>query len=165
MRWGCSTLVEHRHSVARVADNFAGFSRVTPAARALQAEMLRRVDLVAYTASTLEVGLRQQTSKPLLHLPNGVRFDFFQSAARGLPPAYQKLPHPIAVYVGAMEEWFDFDLVNRAARALPQMSFVMIGDARRARFDALPQHPLPGLGAASRSAGLSVECRCRDHSL
>ena len=52
------------------------------------------------------------------------------------PSAIRGLARPIVVYVGAMEEWFDFDLVNRAARALPDFSFVMLGDARRARFDA-----------------------------
>jgi glycosyltransferase involved in cell wall biosynthesis len=135
---GLLDLVGHHKAVARVADNFAGFTRVTPAARALQAEMLKRVDLIVYSATTLQAGLRQKTDKPLLHLPNGVRFDFFQSASRDMPDAYRALGRPIAVYVGAMDEWFDFDLVNRAARALPHMSFVMIGDARRARFNALP---------------------------
>jgi glycosyltransferase involved in cell wall biosynthesis len=134
---GLLDIVQRKRAVARVADNFAGFTRVTAAARELQGEMLRRVDLVTYTASTLEAGLKQQTTKPLMHLPNGVRFDFFRQAARDLPDAYRGLQRPIAVYVGAMEDWFDFELVNAAARALPQMSFVMIGDARRARFAPL----------------------------
>ena len=134
---GLLDLVKHRHAVARVADNFAGFTRVTPAARALQTEMLGRMDLIAYTAATLEEGLKP-TARPLLHLPNGVRYDFFQTAPRGMPAAYRDLKRPIVVYVGAMEDWFDFDLVNAAARALPEFSFVMIGDARHARFEALP---------------------------
>ena len=134
---GLLDLVKHKHAVARVADNFAGFSRVTPAARALQKEMLGRVDLITYTAATLEEGLKS-FNKPLLHLPNGVRYDFFQTAPRDLPAQYSDLKRPIIVYVGAMDDWFDFDLVNAAARALPDFSFVMIGKAKHARFDALP---------------------------
>lgn len=135
---GLMDIVECRHSVARVADNFAGFTRVTAGARAVQNEMLSRVDLVVFTASTLERGLKQQTSRPLLHLPNGVRFALFQEAPRDMPAAYRGLKRPIAVYVGAMEDWFDVDLVNKAAHALPDMSFVMIGDASRLRFASLP---------------------------
>lgn len=129
--------VKHKHTVARVADNFAGFTRVTPAARALQRDMLSRMDLIAYTAATLEEGLKP-FGKRLLHLPNGVRFDFFQTAPREMPDLYRSLKRPIIVYVGAMEDWFDFELVNAAARALPDFSFVMIGDARRAHFASLP---------------------------
>jgi glycosyltransferase involved in cell wall biosynthesis len=110
---------------------------VTSAARNLQNELLGRVDLIAYTASTLEDGLKR-FNKPLLHLPNGVRFEFFQVANRNMPTAYKELNRPIVIYVGAMEDWFDFELVNRAASALPDFSFVMIGDAHRARFAKLP---------------------------
>lgn len=135
---GLMDIVSYRHSVARVADNFSGFTRVTAGARALQNEMLKRVDLVAFTASTLERDLKQQTSRPLMHLPNGVRFDLFQNAPRDMPAIYRDLKRPLAVYVGAMEDWFDVGLLNKAARALPDMSFVMIGDASRLRFDPLP---------------------------
>ncbi len=134
--FGLLDLVKYRHAVARVADNFAGYTRVAYAARALQKDMLGRVDLIVYTATTLEEGLKS-TGKPLLHLPNGVRFDFFQAAPRDVPGAYRDLQRPIIVYVGAMEDWFDFDLINAAARALPEFSFVIIGDARRARFETL----------------------------
>ncbi len=135
---GLMDIVDHRRSVARVADNFSGFTKVTQAARRLQNEMLSRVDLVVYTASTLESGLKAQTSRPLMHLPNGVRFDLFQRASRERPALYNGLSGSIAVYVGAMEDWFDAELVNSAARALPRMSFVMIGDASKVRFDPLP---------------------------
>ena len=134
---GLLDFVKYKHAVARVADNFAGFTRVTPAARALQTDMLGRMGLITYTATTLEGGLRS-LGKPLLHLPNGVRFDFFQTASREMPGLYRQINRPIIVYVGAMEDWFDFGLVNEAARALPNFSFVMIGDARHARFEALP---------------------------
>jgi glycosyltransferase involved in cell wall biosynthesis len=134
---GLLDMVRHKHLVARVADNFAGFTRVTPAARALHKDLLSRSDLIVYTAATLEAGLKS-TAKSLLHLPNGVRFDFFQAAARDIPARYRDLPRPIIVYVGAMEEWFDFDLVNAAARALKDFSFVMIGDSSRSRFEDLP---------------------------
>jgi glycosyltransferase involved in cell wall biosynthesis len=141
---GLMDVVQYRHSVARVADNFSGFSKVTQAARIVQNEMLSRADLVVFTASTLEQGLKLQTSRPLMHLPNGVRFDLFQQAPRDIPAVYRGLNRPIAVYVGAMEDWFDADLVNRAARALPDMSFVMIGDASKVRFDPLPNIHLVG---------------------
>jgi glycosyltransferase involved in cell wall biosynthesis len=141
---GLMDIVNYRSSVARVADNFSGFTKVTRAARMLQNELLSRADLVVFTASTLEQGLKLQTSRPLMHLPNGVRFNLFQHASRDMPAFYRGLNRPIAVYVGAMEDWFDVDLVNRAARALPDMTFVMIGDPSKVRFEPLPNLHLVG---------------------
>ena len=43
------------------------------------------------------------------------------------------IPHPIAVYVGSLDEWFDYGMVNTAAASLPDVSFVIIGPAQHAR--------------------------------
>ncbi len=72
-----------------------------------------------------------------LYLPNGVEYDRFAaepspsiaaSAAgdRDLAPILAA-GRPIAGYYGALAEWFDYELVDEAARLRPDWSFLLIG--------------------------------------
>jgi glycosyltransferase involved in cell wall biosynthesis len=92
----------------------------------------RRVDLVVYTAEDLAADAQALRPRRALHLANGVDAGQF-GAARPRPAVYATIPAPRAVYVGLMAEWFDFDLVARAARQRPDVSFVLIGPAEQAR--------------------------------
>jgi glycosyltransferase involved in cell wall biosynthesis len=69
----------------------------------------------------------------MLFIPNGVNYQHFHDGPRTIPPDYQSLRRPIVVYVGAMDAWFDYELVRHAAAQLTDASFVLIGPARQAR--------------------------------
>lgn len=125
--------IRHRKSVFRVTDNNTSFETATAASQQLEQELARAVDLVVYPAVQLEPYVRELQPKQMLHLPNGVDFEHFAGADRALPPEYAHIPRPIAVYVGAMNIWFDYELVNRAAAELPDVSFVLIGPDQMAR--------------------------------
>ncbi|MFB0516678.1 MAG: glycosyltransferase [Candidatus Neomarinimicrobiota bacterium] len=56
---------------------------------------------------------------------NGVDFNQFKEAPPRLPLA--SLPRPIIMYTGALSEWFDFNLVKRAADVYSAASIVLIG--------------------------------------
>jgi len=45
------------------------------------------------------------------------------------PPEYETLSRPIAVYVGAIHNWFDIDLLLETARLRDDVSFILIGQA------------------------------------
>ena len=62
---------------------------------------------------------------------------FLDSKQDPEPGDLAAIPHPRAVYVGALYEWFDFDLLTEVARRFPPLQFVLIGFHR----SALP--PLP----------------------
>ena len=138
--------LDYGKAILRVADNNAGFDVTTPARNRLELELARRVDLVIYSAEQLRDYVAAMHPKQMLHVPNGVNFAHFAKGSRELPLDYCDMPRPIAVYVGAMEEWFDFALVNRAAAALPDVSFVLIGSDRlaRERLDKSPNLHLLG---------------------
>lgn len=124
--------IPHRHSVQRVADRTTGFARYTPEMREMEAEIARSVDLVAYTALTLERYVRELGATRTLHLPNGIDYERYRRPAEP-PDDVASIPRPIAVYVGAMEAWFDFDTLAAMADALPDVSFVLIGPDALAR--------------------------------
>jgi glycosyltransferase involved in cell wall biosynthesis len=113
--------------------------------RALEGELAKRADLVVYSARTLRPHIESLAPRRMLCLPNGVDFELF-AAPRPVPPEYAALGRPIAVYVGAMAEWFDFDLVARAAADMPDVAFVLIGPDGLARERLQPRPNLHLLG-------------------
>ena len=116
----------------RIADNNSGFGKTTKAARQVERELVQKVDAVLYTAESLKKGIKALQPRKMYHLPNGVNFAHFGGPEPPRPVEYAKLPEPIVVYVGAMEEWFNFKWLRAAAGQLKDISFVLIGSARAA---------------------------------
>lgn len=143
-------LIPHRKSVFRLADNDAGFAGQTAATHAAQRKLAHAVDMVVYTATTLRSVVDELSPKRSWFLPNGVEFGRLVHASRQLPPEYEDIAAPIAVYVGSMDEWFDFELVNRAAAALPGIVFALIGPDELARKRLLPAPNVKILGRKSK---------------
>jgi glycosyltransferase involved in cell wall biosynthesis len=117
----------YKYSVLRIGDKSTAFSRFSPEMAVLEKEMAQKVDLVIYSAAGLTDYVDSLNPLRTLHLPNGVDFEHFQLRSEGAPIDYRTIPHPIAVYVGAFEYWFDFELIRFAAASLPEVSFVLIG--------------------------------------
>jgi glycosyltransferase involved in cell wall biosynthesis len=138
--------IEHRRSVLRVADRNAGFAHHTNAMAVQQTELARGCDLVVYTARTLEPDVTAMGARRSFHLPNGVDFAHYANGDRTLPPDLATIPRPIAAYVGAIEEWFDFSTVNQLVAALPGVSFVIIGPEHLAKRRLTPRSNLYVLG-------------------
>jgi glycosyltransferase involved in cell wall biosynthesis len=99
----------------------------------MEQELIRKVDLVVVSAQVLEQEIRQSGAKRVLHLPNGVDFEHFARPAKTRPSTLRRVSQPIVVYAGEMAEWFDYDLVNHLAVAMPDVTFMLIGPDRVAR--------------------------------
>lgn len=119
--------IKYKKSVFRIADKSSGFSKSTRVARDVEREIAGRVDVVLYTARSLEEHAMSLSPKQAIYYPNGVNYHHFAEGSKLMPPEYERIKRPIALYVGAMAEWFDFDLINDAAQKLPDISFVLIG--------------------------------------
>jgi glycosyltransferase involved in cell wall biosynthesis len=138
--------IPHRRSLLRIADRNMGLGRPPAAVGRIEHELARSVDLVVYAAESLEGYVREMRPKRMRHLPNGVDFERFARGAREAPPEYRSIPRPIAVYVGAMDVWFDYGLLNAAAERLPHVSFVLIGPESLARRRLAPRANVHLLG-------------------
>jgi len=120
-------------SVYRMTDYNPGFASSTEQLAVLEAELAQRVDMVAVTTAELvPVARHLAPGKAVLHLPHGVDFGHFANPGP-VPADLARLPRPIAIYVGSLREWFDFDLVGQLAEQLPDVSFVLVGPERPAR--------------------------------
>lgn len=92
--------------------------------------LLRRVDVVVVTARRLEelvTRIRGRTG--VVYVPNGADYPHFAAPA-AQPAEYGQIGAPRVVYAGSLEPWFDVELLAAAARARPNVNFVIIGPAR-----------------------------------
>lgn len=118
--------IPHRASVLRIPDH-------TPAMRSYyktwgqaERELAGQVDLVVYSAASLADYVASLRPRQAMYLPNGVNYPHFSRPTQP-PPEYAQLPRPIVVCHGTFSYWFDFPLVQQAAEALPNFSFVLVG--------------------------------------
>jgi glycosyltransferase involved in cell wall biosynthesis len=92
----------------------------------------------AVIATTAQLAALVNTALPPVVIPNGVDVARYRAGrAAPLPSDLADVPAPRAVYIGALHEWFDFDLLADVARRLPRLSFVLLG------FHSAPLPPLP----------------------
>ena len=119
--------IKAKKSVFRVADNNSGFGKSTEAALEAERKLAQEVDAVVYTAESLKDRVASLNPKAMFHLPNGVNFNHFQEASRERPAEYLKVKGRLVVYVGALEPWFDRDLLFQTAKKMPKVSFFIIG--------------------------------------
>ena len=121
--------VQHDTSVFRVMDMHDHFPGWQGRAKALAQKIAWRADLTVYSAQGLESYVASLSPKQTALVPNGVDFEFFQSASfsDSHHPVLSSIPDPIILYVGMIDTWVDIDLVVRTARKNPEVSFVFVG--------------------------------------
>ncbi|MED3077847.1 glycosyltransferase [Bacillus wiedmannii] len=124
--------ISYKKSVFRMADKNSGFSNSTKALEKAETKLSQSVDRVLYTAHTLENHVNSLKPKDTLYFPNGVNLAHFLEK-KEQPVEYKSIDKPIIVYVGAIEEWFDFNLFNEMAKRMPDFAFVVIGPDKLAK--------------------------------
>lgn len=137
---------DYRRSVFRISDRYSAFSKFPDAARTLEREVAGAVDLTLYSAHALKDYVEALQPRRMMVFPNGVDYDFFDGSPKELPQEYRSIPKPRVVYAGALDFWFDYQLVNEAAKRLSDFSFILIGPRTLAneRLERLPNLHLLG---------------------
>jgi glycosyltransferase involved in cell wall biosynthesis len=141
--------IKHKVSIYRIADNDSGFLTYNKEVQRFEKSLAESVDLVVYTAKNLQAYVNKLKPKRTLYLPNGVNFSHFADGSKEVPKEFNKVQRPIVIYVGSMDFWFDFDLINYASYSLPSVSFVMIGPDKLAHERLIRRPNLQILGRRS----------------
>lgn len=117
---------------------------VHPALRRGEAELLRRADVVFATADAL-VEKAKRVREDVHYVPNGVDAARF-GAGIELPGELRRV-----LYVGAIYEWLDEDLIVAVAKGRPDLEFRIVGPVRRPlpRLEKMANVSIPGPVAAS----------------
>lgn len=162
-------------SVYRMCDDTAAFPDTPRSFPGIEREVLARVDLVLATARSLEERARAAGARRVLYLPNACEPERFARPVRP-DPGLLALGRPLAIYAGAIEHWFDRDLLAETARRLPGWRFALVGPERGAPgpLAALPNvhrlgprryEDLPALFAASDAGIVPFRLTPMTHSI
>jgi len=117
----------HARHVLRIVDCLEGFKTTASSWVEHERELIRRADVVVVTSRLLHDEAVAGGARKSLFVPNGVEFVRFAGPPPAIPEAYAAIPRPRAVYVGAVEHWFDDGLLAKVASLMPEVSFVVVG--------------------------------------
>ena len=120
--------IKYRKSILRIADKIDAFKKIGENLKVLEEKLKNKSDYIFYTAKTLENYIEDKYKEKSFYMPNGVDFEYFSLYKTAIPEEFEKIPKPIAVYVGAIEEWFGIDFLYEVAKKCSNVSFVVIGN-------------------------------------
>ena len=109
----------------RVADATTSFQGVPAVRQELEEEAVASADVVFAVSEKVRARFAKEREY-VIPLPNGAEFTHF-AQLRDEPADLRDIPHPRVIYVGAIDYWFDVELVARVAEARPELNFVLIG--------------------------------------
>ncbi|MCX6784084.1 MAG: glycosyltransferase [candidate division WWE3 bacterium] len=127
--------IPHDYLIYDCVDNYpamANYQRLglSEAVASWEIELAKKSDLVFTSAPGLKKRLSQINPKTFF-IPNAGNYELFSSASRErtpMPPSLENIPRPIIGFTGTIDDYkVDVELVIKAAKALPNYSFVIIG--------------------------------------
>jgi teichuronic acid biosynthesis glycosyltransferase TuaH len=107
-------------------DDAFGFVACPAYVRADWTRIIRLADTITVTSGVLRRQIEQAGGSPVHLLENGVDAGAYVALA-SRPADLQSPGRPIAMYVGTISHWFDFDLLDAALAALPGIDIVLVG--------------------------------------
>lgn len=112
-------------------------------------EIVEDAEIITYSAKPLEEFTHNRTDA--IYLPNAANPNDFSSISKSLiPPQMEEiisLAKPIIGYFGAIEEWFDHELMISLAQKQKDWQFVFIGDANEEKRQSLSAPNIHFLGS------------------
>jgi len=121
--------IKYKKSILRIADKIESFKKISQNLKK-QVEILKeKVDIIVYSAKTLEDYLNKYKNKTHF-IPNGVDLTHFINSDKNIPDDLKNIPKPIAIYIGAIDDWFGLDFLYNVASKCRDISFVLIGEPK-----------------------------------
>jgi glycosyltransferase involved in cell wall biosynthesis len=121
-----------------VMDDLAAFKDAAPELIVRQRQALRRADVVFAGGRSLHRSVVKQGREDAHLVPSGVSIEHYAAAGRH---AKRDPEHPVAGYVGVLDERLDLDLLADVAARLPEWEIRMIGPVCKIDPADLPQAP------------------------
>lgn len=117
-------VVKYKKLVFRMPDDFTHMRAWPNSVKEIQDKLIDKADNIFITSDYLR-SLVEDRNREALNLKNGVNFEFFNKQYYK-PKEYESYSK-IVVYVGAIKEWFDSELLLESAKSLVDTQFFIIG--------------------------------------
>ena len=123
---GVEKIIDPKVMIYRSTDLYAEMER-DMTVNVAEKILLEKADAVVGTSQPVLNRLRAgREGKPFLLLENGADISHF-SRTQARPEEYEHIPHPIALYAGAIDERFDFSMIETLLEGESRLSVVLIG--------------------------------------
>lgn len=121
--------LKYKKLVYSIEDDLFEFSRIPKSLKCNHEKLIQKADLVTVTSQPLLESITSSfhVKSKLMLLRNGVNFNNCLTQYTKIPDEFNSIPEPRIIYVGVISEWFDLELLAKAAISLPNCSFVIIG--------------------------------------
>ena len=119
--------ITYKKLVHRVADEQTGFKGYFKTLENFEKSLIIESDIVFSTAKLLENRVRE-IRNDVIYLPNAVNYEDFQKENYVLPVEYKGLQDSKkCIYIGAIAEWLDKELIEFVVSHLSDVQFYFIG--------------------------------------
>jgi len=121
-------ILDYKFCIFRLSDNTREFRKSGKVLSDSQEQVILASDCILVTSLVLLEEYRQKYShKKFVYFPNGVNLSNFIRDKYIRPDEYSGIDDRIALYIGAIGDWFDHELLITVARQCPDISFFIIG--------------------------------------
>lgn len=121
--------IKYKKLFYRCADDISGFKDSCETTTYFESEIIKKADKVFVTSHSL-MEKRKNLRDDYVNLPNGVELDNFVKDKYDLPIEYRNKERKKCIYVGAIDNWFDVNLVKFCAEKLKDIDFYLIGPVK-----------------------------------
>lgn len=119
--------VQYDKLIHRLSDEKSGFKNFFKTLSILEEDLLRESDIVFATAKILEDKAKKYSDN-VCYLPNGVNYNNFQKENYEMPKEFLSFKNSKRViYIGAISEWLDYDMIETALKNNKDVEFFFIG--------------------------------------
>lgn len=109
-----TNVIKYKKLIFRIPDDFTEFGVFPDSIVDIESALIDKADLIFVTAENLKFKAENRGKKAFL-LPNGCELNHFFNGDSSLPKEYINDDNKKIIYVGAIGEWFDVELIGELA--------------------------------------------------
>lgn len=126
--YSIKNFVNYNKLVHRLADEKTGFKGFYSTLENFENRLIEESDILFATSQLLVDKSKKIRTNETIYLPNGVNYMDFQRDIFEFPSEYEDIKFKKkCVYIGAIAEWLDKDLIEYSLKQLPDIEFIFIG--------------------------------------
>lgn len=124
-----SKIVKYKKLFYRCADDLSKFPNTCNSMVELENKIIKEADKVFVTSHDL-IYRKKNLREDFIYLPNGAQLENFKREKYKLPNEFENIKAKKVIYVGAIDGWFDVNLVKYCAERLCNVNFYLIGNEK-----------------------------------
>lgn len=119
-----TNVIKYKKLVFRIPDDFTEFGVFPDSIVDIETALIDKADVIFVTAENLKFKAENRGKKAFL-LPNGCELNHFLNGNSSLPEEYINDDKKKIIYVGAIGEWFDVELIGELADKIDEKIYII----------------------------------------